>query len=407
MIRLLWRQLLKHRIAFSSILLVWVVSGLLLANFHHQLLTGFSHLLAGLPEKGQQDPEEAHAYILSAEQRLKDQVRLDLMANACRQIPLHMRQDIEAYRPHWVEKIKHWNLSPENVYEAGQVVEPDGYWHEHAQVTRDALKDLVDAISYAYEVRPEDVGEAEGATIIVAERLAQVARAVCREDLAILAWGDYVEFLEVQAYHELLQQHPEYDTGYIFPSEKEVLVLESLKQNPFYLRALREYLAGSPPAPDELSICSSGMRLSCVSSPEAIRVYQKLLYAAPDDEGAVIRLNLGRLHLLQSLRYPNAGKHRTMALNYFTHAAGDKRTEESARMAMASILLQQKNFSEAYRQLQQLSQLNRNRTSINKEFRDIARLTLMGLGRFTDADCFADMAELPHGRRYHCRKLEL
>ncbi len=361
MLRLIIRQIFKQWKALLPVALVWLVVGyFLFSEDHntykkiyitlfsvseqevplppdkHSLLVTLSRLFTDLPGPGQQDPEKAYsAYVKPALARLEEEreslvcslplvncrsrqkiIRLDLMERACHSIPLRHEVDEFQYPPHWLERVKDWNLESRG---AGgnnlALVEPSRYWKEKAPLVLASLQELVNALSYAYEIPPSVQEDPEKARLILLpELISRLSRAVCRKEMGILAWGDYAEFLEVRAFQKEEKLDPDLEEVSLYPAEREILLLESLKGDARYLQALREYAAGS------ISCSGASFSLSCYSPAESLKVHNKLLYFAPPGSRAEIYHTLGRLHASLALRSaPDKQKsHLEEALNFLS-----------------------------------------------------------------------------------------
>ena len=195
MLRLIFRQILKHRLPLLILTVVWVVGGTLIFQNSHRMLAWLSRATVDLPEPGKEDPVRAMSYLQSARDRVRD-VRLDLMARTCTEfLPLQYTGDARDYRPHWLDRLSEWQIQTEDGLET---VEPDRYWSQHVDDVLLALRDALSALQFAYEIDARDLGTAGEPTIVVADEVASLAEAACRPQLAMLAYGDYAEFLETR-----------------------------------------------------------------------------------------------------------------------------------------------------------------------------------------------------------------
>ncbi len=116
-----------------------------------------------------------------------------------------------------------------------------------------------------------------------------------------------------------------------------------------------------------------------------------------------------------------AQAHRQAAIEHFILASGAYETEFDARLYLARLYLERAAeletlretpaasaaYALAHDEVRQIALLNRRGDFREDEFRELARRTLMGLGRFRDADCYAPMRNLSHGTRSHCQSLVL
>ena len=416
MLRLILRQLAKHRGPILALVVVWSILGYFIVSYRHVWFSAIARSLVDLPEPGTQDPVRAYSYVDAALERNRDEgIELDLMIQACEDfLPYSYHGDVAAFRPHWLEKLEHWRLheqpTDEEVGLDYQAVEPDLYWQEHRESVLSGVRDLSNALDYAYEIEPGDLGETEGQNILVAALFERFARAVCQEEQGRLAWGDYVSFQEDRAWRTVRSRNPDIDPQTVQPATRRRLILEQLRGQDRYEDALRHYAAGSPPTQGDLSVCRDGVfRLVCVAPLETIEVYEKLLAVSVSEQVPRYHLDLGRTYLVQA-RYgePEQKQARIeLARDHFLVAATSRQTEQDARLELIRLYLAERDYASAYEELRQLQLFSRQPGFQLDEYRRLARTTLMGMGRHADADCFAEMSDLSYGPRPHCENLQL
>ncbi len=432
--KLVLRQIGKHWRGLSVILLIWIGAGYYIFNYQHQALTVLSGWFVSLPAPGTQDPAAAYKLVKAAEERLKQghvglwcrlvdsesctaqrrqqgEIRLNMMQRACDKHRGRFKGEEAIYRPHWLVRLRTWNLNaardPASV-DPDDLPAPDEYWRKNQSLVLESLRDIVAALSYAYEIPPSVRDDKTKGTWLVAEMAAELSRALCLDTIGIMAWGDYIDFLELRAYNELRKELPRFEQQYIFPAEQELRALDKLRENPSYARALQEYAGASPPVGGIIAGCQRGpFKLVCVSPEETLKIYNKLLYILPARSRPGLparvdyRLRLGTLYLFRVNRGESefTGK----ALDNLHAATRWFATEKPARMEIARLHLKRKEYSRAFEQMRQLRLMGMK----GREYRRVMRLTLMGMGRFADADCFSELADLAYGKRAHCARLDL
>lgn len=439
----------------SIILIVWIAGAYVFYGSRNDWLTFLSRLTVSLPERGEEKPAEAFAYVRQARALLSDDgVDLRLMQKTCGGgfLPLKYRGEIEDFRPHWLDRLKNWH--PANVADT-RTIEPDEYWKQKRPVVVDALKAALNALELAYEIPASVQENGEGSPtppmIRVADLVAHLSRAICRDEVGILAYGDYAEFLEVRAWERLLARRcggnacEERDFGL---PEKRRLILEALRNSADrenYILALRNYYSGFPPDPYDLrrSCHSRQYRLSCAAPREAVDVFAKLIAVASDPatlHAAHLASGLLHVQLLAGTEAGEESQHYTAAVNHFQIATGHSDTASDAHLELARLYLDRARRAEsvfvgtqnagqrsrspealeyyglAFEQVQQLSLMDRTtvleragRPLADREddYRDVARRTLIGLERFKEADCFAELRDVGYGAREHCERLRL
>ncbi len=459
MLKLFIRQLLKQWKAIIIALSIWLIGGYFFLSPHQtylrmalQRLNGgvpvwtpdrgylfsrLSYFFAHRPNPGRQEPQYAFdKYLLPVLQQIDspgkgfpcttslsdgacgrlgvdEGVRLDLMADTCQMLPRNFVPPDFRLRPDWLETTKHWTLaraSREN--ESGglerHLIEPDSYWISHRDQLLASMEDLMNAMDYAYEIpraihRIPDKGD-----ILLPMVISRVGNALCRPDAGILAYGDYVNFQEVRAYRDRVQKNPEEGKEeYIFPSEKELLTLSSLKGDNRYIEALRIYTGGVAPDPIQTGECSiDKFVLACYAPREALKTFNKLLYYASDRETPSLQFLLGKIYLRLGWN-SNDTDMLDRAANFFQGSAQSPDTEYDSRVYLLKLRLKWKDYDKAYIELLRLNAILANRGMEDGEFRQLARTTLMGLGRFKEADCFSTMVGMPTGSRKYCEAFRL
>jgi len=411
--------------------LVWVLGGWWILRHRFELLSGLSRAFVSVPPPGQSNPGKAADYIETARKRSHG-VHLDLMARACIRFPLKYEGDLDFYRPHWLERYRDWNLAgpaaggpagenreptkskeptlagqewwaeverrPAGL-EAAEVVEPDQYWKENKARVIDSLKAAINASVFAYDI-PADTRPGWPA-VHVPDGIAAYARAACLEPVALFARGDYIEHREAKARLDLLTEMPDFELRYTYEQDRLLFLLTRLKRDNQYRSSLQEYLGGSIPVSQ--SACRGrDYRLSCVAPKEALPVLQKIIYTAPSSDLPGLYVKLGSLHLLLGGK-----EHSSLAADFYTGGTQDSGTQRDARAGLVRSFLAIGDIERALEQLSQASLLYKDRGRTDGEFRELARSVLVKAGRFREADCFADLAELPSGEREHCRRFQL
>ncbi|MBL8018215.1 MAG: hypothetical protein JNM27_01000 [Leptospirales bacterium] len=400
MLKLVFRQILRHWKGLLPILILWIVGGIWIAKNKNSILTTLARASISPPGVGEQNEDKAYEILHRHEQDVKE-VRLDLMQKACSSLPLKYRGDAELLRPHWLERYKDWNLqtNPEIPPGPEDVVEPSQYWRENRAAVIAALKDSIDATVYAFEIFPGNSSRKE--TIIVAHLVEKYARAACLDSIPMLVYGDYLEYLEANARNKIIAANKNFELEYPAKIDQDLFILEFLKTNGNYSDALRRFGGGA--IPESRKACKGrDYRLACISFPDAQDALRKLTYIAPSAELPQIFLSLGRLHLLK-----DSDDHFRRSANYFSGATFDHGTEKEGRAGMIRAYLGLGRNDLAFEQLQQLSLLFQDKGRTDVEFRELARLVLTKIGRLKDADCYADLSDLPVGGRSHCENVNL
>ena len=218
MFDLIFRQIQRHKRPLFLILLSWLLGAYLIYQNHHQVFAYLSYFFSSpsLPQK--QKPAKAYKYIKRAQLRLKEQkIDLSIMEKSCKQLPIRYRGDPEQFTPDWLESLKNWKLTAfkslkdkktdSQKVEEGIATMPD-YWKEKHTFVLLSLRDAIDAMQFAYEINTAQVNpETKNKKIIVVPRLVErYAKALCKDHLALLAWGEYLTFQERRAGQDALSK---------------------------------------------------------------------------------------------------------------------------------------------------------------------------------------------------------
>jgi len=424
MIRLIFRELKKHTKGLIFLLLCWAIGGYFIYENRHQIPVLLSRLFLSLPESGSQDAEKAYDdYILPAQQiiavdldfwctnmpawlggctekeTLSNQINLEIMEKACRKYTGPEIPD----KPHWLESIREWNISPYDKSEdLSRTVEPMEYWDENNETVLLALEKLIQGTSYAWEIPADIRNDGNPKTLLVAEIISRYAKAVCRYDRALMAWGDYMEFQELRAGVQAEKNNPDAYRKYKYPSEKSLFSLRSLKNNENYIRSLREYSAGSAPETLLFGCRNAPLNLVCASPDETIKMLNKMIYFSRAEDLPGLYLKLAKLHMLS----PSAEVKRK-SLDYLAGAENYPGTKKEALIFTIRYLLMEGNTGEAYKYLLKLKTVLPEGGRNDGEYRRFARTILMRDGKHKEADCFSEKSETVLGVREHCKNLNL
>jgi len=415
MIRLICRQLRNNWKGLVPLLIVWAIAAYLIFPYRNLLFSRLANFFAQTPEIGEEDTKTAYDdFIVPARELLGEagfwckqmpeflggcsdaqlaasSVRLDLMIHSCRHLPIrfHLKES-----PDWLETLKAWEAAGA---EDLPVTNPDHYWNENQGKVREALKLALHALQYAYEI-PKGVTGSD--PLLVPELIAKYGEALCRSDIGILAWGDYAEFLEVREYKKI---EPDAAGYYLFTQEKNLMVLERLRGNKNYLRALKEYSAGAPPD-SGVTGCSTGpFNLVCAAPAEAIKTLNKLVYLSDRNDLPFLYLKLGKL-----IQFSNLPSHPPdSALHYYLSAFSYPTTRLEAGFDLVRFHLNRRELSRGYAYLLELKKILREKRFEHPTYRNLARHILIDLGRFEAADCFSEQTRLTIMARAACDRLEL
>lgn len=426
MLKLFFRQILKHKYQLFVIIIFWVAAGYYIFKYNHIFFAQLTNYFSFTPERGIENPQKAYQYFKKAQdtleegnaswyctvyetescklQKYKGKVRLDLMKASCQYIPVINKYDMDYFRPHWYEKITRWNLNSNRLLQEKKITdltEPVIYWEENSGKARKALKHLLDAINYAYVIEPSVIGDKNAKSIVIPKELENVSEALCMTMPGKLAWGDYIEHLENVKFYYLFPEEDKKNYSHVIPAVKEEIVIKALKGDDRYLNALLHYSAGSLPSSGNPVDCAYGpFRLACSSPIEALKLYQKLLYIQPE-KAAFYRLRLGQIN---SLRIHTGEETDILrkAIEDLNFAAKNSATENDARINLARLYNRLKKHKEAYNELRILYY----RLPMNSELNSLFRNTLIGMGQHMAADCFSEQSETVYGKRTHCQNFK-
>ncbi len=379
---------------------------------HNSIFSRIVLWLRDTPEPGRENQKKAWSYIKDALRIIEnpdDPLRPEMMAAACDAYALPVRNNEKLFRSHWLSDLHRWNLAPSG--ETPYVTEPSGYWKSKIPDALEALHLTVTAMNYAYRIDAEVHGIPERGRILIPEIAEILSRAACADSIGHFAWGDYSLFLETEAFRQMSAAREilkkEDRSGHEYPVAEDLLTLYQLRQHPDYILALKKYNSGAIPDPFQSTVCR-GARFSpaCHAPDESIAIVNKLIYFSDFSERHRYWLDLGRLFLLQWVR-TGTESHLQNAKDYLTGAADAPASEPEARLLLSRTFLKERDYLSALKQAARLENVFSSRAAEDAEFRRTARLTLMGLGYFREADCYADLSMNVFGRRELCETFRL
>lgn len=458
MIRIVFRQLIKHWKALLPITLLWVVVGYLFFSTDHDLIrdlfppgVGTTHqshtnshsifqsivaFFNTYPEPGQQWPDQAYndfvgpaldllhkdrkfalCTLPSFQSRCKwdasgPNINPGIMQRACERSGKVLRKGFDPYTDDWLTQIEVWKIENRSSPSTSPVTVHGGqYWDSHIDEVLDGLRLSISAMRYAYEIPPETHGiEGIRQSIPVVELVELFARSACKQDLGTLSWGQYAQFLETRAYNRLKNSPLHKSERHLFPLEKQILILQELRSKEQYLHALEKYGAGPVPDPFQVNCNAVSFQLPCYSPREAEKVYSKRLYFSNQSDSYFLYLELAKIQLRLALmdgRESGSSFHSRVhsAMDYLSGASRSHTTEVNARLLTARVHLMNEDYREAYDELARLSLSLPNRGKSDIRFRKLARMTLLGLGEARASDCYAEHPEMVTGVRSGCETL--
>ena len=411
MLDLILRQIQRHKGALFIVFLSWIIGAYFIYTNHHRVFAYLSHFFSSpsLPQK--ENRAKAYGYIKKAQQRIQEEkVDLRIMEKSCKQIPIRYRGNIEQFRPDWLESLKNWklesftNLSEETIEKESKretsLASIPGYWKaKHAFVLL-SLRDAINAMQFAYEINTRSFkpDKEKGKLIIVPRIIGNYARALCKDHLAFLAWGEYFQFQERRAGRN------------------------ELRGQKLYIEALRNYLGEGGARKGSSGHLHLGasikafcqkkrINLACIAPKESISIYQKLLKVERASRIPEIHFKISQSYLILAYQESNerrARRRRSQALVHLGLAAKSYDWEVEAHLGMTKIRLKQKEYQKALQNIRYLRLLRRQPGFPYREFSDLARQTLIGVGRPKHADCFAPLGKmLSRSQQSPCRELDL
>ncbi len=363
-----------------------------------------------------QDTKKAYPYFKSARLRIQEQaIHLALMRKSCRHIPIRHRHLFGSKEElDLLERIEDWRISPElsiKEQEKGQLAASadfPSYWKNAYAFVLASMKDILDAMQYAYEIKITEKSQERGQEeyYILPRFFEDYAYALCQAHLATYVWGEYAAFQEKRAARQIQKREN--------APPKEAQVMRYLRGKELYIEALRSYIGNK-----NLSFLSADGRLMnkgracaqtgsrkllCFSLPEAIQSYKKLLQVdTASSTRAQLYFHLAHAYYLLSkereLDTSRAGKQEPAALQsmrYLELAGRNYAFRPLALLHKAALLLEQGEYQKTLRALQnsrkQLQQASFSSLA-SQSFTSLSRKTFNALGRHKEADCFAHFSD--------------
>ncbi len=391
MLKLIIRQILQRKTAVFFILIIWAISGYFIYQYKNEFFSRLSYLFSE-PSliKGKQDFKKAHRYFRQAQLYIKEnQVDLGLMQQSCNKIPIKFTGSIKQFSPHWLQKLEDWHLLSyeikNNVWsqQSAILAELPDYWQKNRSIVWKSLKSIADALQFAYEIPDIDTKD-----ILLPHIFTNYAKALCVPHLAMLVWGNYVEFQERRV------------TRSIGNHSRGTLYLESLRGSTHYIEALRNFL-GVFSSPSEngrglrnsLSYPNREMGLVSVNLEESIPFYEKLIFVEGAEARPSLHLSLGKIYHIVAQKYASVNLkkenyYNKKALAHLRLAGQLSGLAAQAYEQIAFLWLEKKKYGKAIVELRRLQKMRLKPGFSHREFIVLVRRTLIGLGRVNEVDCF-------------------
>ena len=429
--QLIFSYISRQKKAIFLLLLFWAAGGWLLHRHHHYLFALMSYYAIKPPLLFAQQEKKVLPYVRRAEKRIHEhKIDLKLMTQACAYYPSMYRINWKERKPDFLEQIRNWKISYSDKTDAhilkqleakGQkafLVKPASYWKENLPLVLLSLKDIANALEFGDEVSSEKIhplgtsskedikkipSSGKSSVVPLARLFAKYAKAICRPELAMIVWGNYISF----------QERKSQKREQSFSSRKKTLPL--LKKDSLYREAIYGYIEGKnlfPSKDDFQEVCHTRNKISltCFSPQEGISAYHRLHSIETSWKHPQVHLYLAEAYLQATFQesFPHGSQkkkkyYREQAIKNLQQATRSYTHEADARMRLAFLRLEQKQYAEALKELHKISSFQKQAGFQREKYYRLAHRTLVALGRWKDAECLSKLAK--YGNNYQTLSL--
>lgn len=390
---LVFSYIARQKKAIFVLLLFWTAGGWLLYRHYHYLFALMSYYAIKPPFLSVQQEKKVLPYVRRAEKRIHDhKIDLKLMTQACAYYPSMYRINREERKLDFLEQIRNWKISYSDKTDAyilkqleakGQkafLVEPDSYWKENLPFVLLSLKDITDALEFGNEISSEKIHPSSGKSSIVplARLFAKYANAICRPELAVIVWSNYISFQE----------------------RKNQRREQSLYREALYNYTGRKNFLSSKDDFQEVCHTRNKISLTCFSPREGISTYNRLHSIEISWKHPQVHLYLAEAYLQAAFQesYPDGSQkkkkyYREQAIENLQRATHSYRYEADARMRLAFLKLEQKQYTEALKEIRKISLFQKQTGFQREKYYRLAHRTLLALERWKDAECLSKLAK--------------
>ena len=388
MFSLIYYQIRKHKKILFFLLLVWLIEGYIIYKYRNITFSYLSDFFSSPSLPKVQKPKKAYPYWQSAEARLKKHnIDLKRMAESCNLIPLTYKGSYEQFKTDILESQSKQFITQKSLKAEGKNKFWESkfplYWQKNQPYILENLKDLADALAYAYEINLHQIDKKykKEISILIPEYFSKNAKAICSYEKARLVWLKYITF-----------------------QEKRAQKWQRLKGNQKYIYSLFSYLGTAPLfLKDKVAYCNpKNSGLSCSSPQEAIATLKKLFVIQSNVKKGIIHFQIGQAYVLE-----NSFSSFSKAIEHFSKATQFLNWQIDGEMAIAMLWIEKENYLKALVSLRKLQKFRKNSSFKVSHFNHLARVTLTGLERNKDADCFSDIGLNLSARQKYCLALKL
>ena len=291
------------------------------------------------------------------------------MSRSCTQSPTKFRGE-QNFDPHLIDKIKNWKIIEKDSkikFNYQNIAKYPDYWKKNYNLVLQSLQESLLAVKYSYEISLKEINPklSKNKILVIPTYVEEYSKAICQNYIAYLVWLDYINFKEKTNSHLSSSNNSEY-------------------------RYALQHSLGDIKRNEELdSLCKNRNNLICIDTITSINVLKKLINISNYNEIAKYKLELSYAFIFLEKNnnnkkinyYDEAEKYLKEVSKYYEY-------ELEANFLLAEIYVIRKKYNDSLDILRFINLNHRLPGFSNSKFVNLAKRTLIGLGRLDAVDCF-------------------
>lgn len=375
MFSIIFKQILKHKALIFIILIFWIITSILIYINRYYLLSFLYHLTTDFPSYGDSNPKKAYYdFFLPAIENLEENnVDLSLMTELCpAEIKTTILKDVE-YEWHFLRKYNFFYFDKTYIYAPHYT-----YWKEKKDHVLKSLNLIKESMKYSFEI-PSDLTK-DNKTILIPYIAQQIYRALCIPDEIRTVWKDYILFLELKTYKELVNK----ENVLPYPGNFDMDLLIQLRNIPKYQFAIQQYTGYQIPF-EVLNNCND--HIICID-PYGVNDYlKKLLFISNYNDLGNLFLNMAKANIILS-QITSDKNYLYYALDYYTGAKDFETSRVDAYLQTSYLFLMMEEPEKSLQNLHEFKNFKPMKFTQESIYYDLIYKTLTMLKYYREADCF-------------------
>ncbi len=382
MLSIIWRQIKKYKYVFFSLLLIWILGGLLIYNYRYTLISQLYLLFSNFPEWGKPNPQKAYDdFVKPAIEIIENnKINLQAMQELCpSELKSNILYDSES---NWTFLKKYTFYSFDAQY---ITLKNYDYWMKNKPYVLESIRLLNEAQKYAFEI-PEEVSKQKN--ILLPLLIEQLYFSICLPNESKKYWKRYIDFLEEMTYKEIFLKNQNQEIVLPFARNFDLDLLKHMENHFKYIYAIKSYIGGIIP----YSLIQNCKEEFICKIPEEGNFYiNKLIFVSPRENLGNLFLSQARIYIILAKKYrEEQTKYLKLALERYYGALDYPETRVEAFLEMAELYLSMDQPDKALITLQQFAKEKPSKLILENFYHTVIHKTLISLKRYEEAECFKE-----------------